>query len=198
MYRRLRFCWIVECRTSSIIWIAWPLCSSGLGTAWNSQRHRASRRDLRQRDDAQEQLLPLQPALLDLAEHVAADRAVDRAVDAVVLLLLHREVGPQDLLERVLLRRLLERVVGSVLRPARGTAAPRRVPGSSHEPWPRSGDSSALLPLDIPSSITPLLGGSRSLNMRHATQWETPQQRISRHRPARRSGSWPGVPARPA
>ena len=63
----------------------------------------------------QEQLLPLHPALLDLAEHVAADRAVHRAEDAVVLLLLHREVGPQDLLERVLLRGLLERVVGRVL-----------------------------------------------------------------------------------
>src|SRR5918912_1102546 len=36
MYRRLRFCWIVECLTSSIIWMAWPLCSSGLGTVWNS------------------------------------------------------------------------------------------------------------------------------------------------------------------
>ncbi len=36
MYRRLRFCWIVECRTSSIIWIAWPLCSSGFGTVLNS------------------------------------------------------------------------------------------------------------------------------------------------------------------
>jgi hypothetical protein len=36
MYRRLRFCWIVECRTSSIIWIAWPLCSSGFGTLRSS------------------------------------------------------------------------------------------------------------------------------------------------------------------
>ena len=40
----------------------------------------------------------------------AADRAVERAVDAVVLLLLHREVGPQDLLERVP-RRLRDLVV---------------------------------------------------------------------------------------
>ena len=63
----------------------------------------------------QEQLLPLHPALLDLAEHVAADGAVHRAEDAVVLLLLHREVGAQDLLERILLGRLLERVVGRVL-----------------------------------------------------------------------------------
>src|SRR5262249_45567285 len=60
-------------------------------------------------------LLPFQPALLHLAEHVAADRAVGRAVDAVVLLFLHREVGPQDLLQRVLLLSLLERVVSSVL-----------------------------------------------------------------------------------
>ena len=56
------------------------------------QRHGPRGRDLRQRDDRQEQLLPLQPALLHLAEHVAADGAVLRAVDAVVLLLLHREV----------------------------------------------------------------------------------------------------------
>src|SRR6185436_17724671 len=58
---------------------------------------------------------PLQPALLHLAEHVAADRAVGSTVDAVVLLLLHGEVGPEDLLERVLLGGLAERVVGSVL-----------------------------------------------------------------------------------
>ncbi len=32
----LRFCWIVECLTSSIIWMAWPLCSSGFGTVRNS------------------------------------------------------------------------------------------------------------------------------------------------------------------
>src|SRR6185295_5530712 len=75
----------------------------------------ARRADLRQRDDAQEQLLPLQPALLHLPEHVAADRAVGSTVDAVVLLLLHGEVGPEDLLERVLLGGLAERVVGSVL-----------------------------------------------------------------------------------
>ena len=80
------------------------------------QRHRPRRGDLRQRDDAQEQLLPLQPALLHLPEHVAADRAVLGAVHAVVLFLLHREVGPQHLLERVLLRRLAEGVVGPVLR----------------------------------------------------------------------------------
>jgi len=79
------------------------------------QRHRPRRGDLRQRDDGQEQLLPLQPALLDLAEHVAADGAVLRAVDAVVLLLLHREVRPEHLLQRVLLLGLLERVVRPVL-----------------------------------------------------------------------------------
>ena len=81
----------------------------------DGQRHRAGGGDLRERDDAQEELLPLHPALLDLAEHVAADRAVHRAEHAIVLLLLHREVGAQDLLERVLLRCLLERVVGRVL-----------------------------------------------------------------------------------
>ena len=115
MYRRLRFCWIVEWRTSSIIWIAWPLCSSGFGHRAEQQRHRAGGGDFRQRDDGQEQLLPFQPALLHLAEHVAADRAVLRAVDPVVLLLLHREVGPEHLLERVLLLRLAERVVRAVV-----------------------------------------------------------------------------------
>src|SRR5881392_1986540 len=79
------------------------------------QRPGPRRRDLGQRDDRQEQLLPLQPALLHLAEHVAADGTVLRAVDAVVLLLLHREVRAQDLLERVLLLRLPEGVVGAVL-----------------------------------------------------------------------------------
>src|SRR5205823_3369903 len=77
----------------------------------DGQRHGAGGADLRERDDAQEELLPLHPALLDLAEHVAPDGAVHRAEHAVVLLLLHREVGAQDLLERILLRRLLERVV---------------------------------------------------------------------------------------
>src|SRR5262249_46493202 len=69
-----------------------------------------------QRDDGQEQLLPFQPALLYLAEHVAADGAVLRAVHAVVLLFLHREVGPENLLQRVLLLCLMERVVRPVLR----------------------------------------------------------------------------------
>src|SRR5262249_45888923 len=80
------------------------------------QGHRPRRRDLRQRDDRQEQLLPLQPALLHLAEHVAPDGPILGAVDPVVLLLLHREVRAKDLLQRVLLLRLLERVVGAVLR----------------------------------------------------------------------------------
>src|SRR5260370_40714668 len=48
------------------------------------------------------------PALVDGAGSVLG------AEDAVVLFLLHREVGPQDLLERVLLGGLLERVVGPV------------------------------------------------------------------------------------
>ena len=80
------------------------------------QRHRPRRGDLRQRNDRKEQLLPFQPALLHLPEHVAADRAVLGAVDPVVLLLLHREVGPEHLLERVLLLRLAEGVVSPVLR----------------------------------------------------------------------------------
>src|SRR4029079_2961517 len=92
-----------------------PVVDLGVGHRVDRQRHRARGGDLRERDDAQEDLLPFHPALLDLAEHVAADRAVHRAEHAVVLLLLHGEVGAQDLLERVLLRGLLERVVGRVL-----------------------------------------------------------------------------------
>src|SRR5204862_1115988 len=80
------------------------------------QRHRPRGRNFGQRDDAQEELLPFQPALLHLPEHVATDRAVLGAVYAVVFFLLHGEVGPQHLLERVLLRRLAEGVVSPVLR----------------------------------------------------------------------------------
>jgi hypothetical protein len=86
-----------------------------VGNRAEQQRHRPGGGDLRQRDDGQEQLLPFQPALLNLTEHVAADRAVLRAVHPVVLLLLHREVGPENLLERVLLLGLLERVVRPVV-----------------------------------------------------------------------------------
>src|SRR6202020_1086324 len=57
-----------------------------------------------------------QPTLLHLAEHVSADSAILRAVYAVVLLLLHGEVGPQDLLQRVLFGCLMERVVRPILR----------------------------------------------------------------------------------
>src|SRR4029079_1578516 len=92
-----------------------PVVDLGVGHRVDRQRHRARGGDLRERDDAQEDLLPFHPALLDLAEHVAADRAVHRAEHAVVLLLLHGEVGAQDLLQRVLCRGLLERVVGRVL-----------------------------------------------------------------------------------
>ena len=74
-------------------------------------RHRARRRDFRERDDRQEQLHPLDPARLDVAEHVAAQRGIQRAVDAVVLFFLHREVGAQHLLHRVA-RRLRDLVVG--------------------------------------------------------------------------------------
>src|SRR5207253_9369544 len=91
-----------------------------------------------ERDDAQEELLPLHPALLDLAEHVAADRAVHRAEDAIVLLLFHREVGAQDLLERILLRRLLERVVRRVLLDRRDE---RRLPGQLLDLLVRFGDA---------------------------------------------------------
>ena len=90
-----------------------PVVDLRVGHGVDGHRHRPGRRDLGERDDRQEQLLPLQPALLDLTEHVAADGAVHGAVDAVVLLFLHREVGPHDLLERILLRRLLKRVVGA-------------------------------------------------------------------------------------
>ena len=115
MYSRLRFIWIVEWRTSSIIWIARPLWTSGFGTALIASGIARAAEISGNGMMLQEELLPFHPALLDLAEHVAADGAVHRAEDAVVLLLLHREVGAQDLLERVLLGRLLEGVVGGVL-----------------------------------------------------------------------------------
>src|SRR6185295_305067 len=92
-----------------------PVVDLGVGHRVDGQRHRPGGGDLRERDDGEEELLPLHPALLDLAEHVAADGAVHRAEHTVVLLLLHGEVGAQDLLERVLLRGLLEGVVGRVL-----------------------------------------------------------------------------------
>ncbi len=93
-----------------------PVVQLRVGHIAEQQRHRPRRRDLRQRNDAQEQLLPLQPALLHLAEHVAPDGAVGSSVHPVVLLLLHGEVRPQYLLERVLLLSLVEGVVSSVLR----------------------------------------------------------------------------------
>src|ERR1700755_3048486 len=92
-----------------------PVVDLGVGDRVDRQRHRASSGDLGERDDAQKELLPLHPPLLDLPKHVPADGAVHRAEHTVVLLLLHREVGAQDLLQRVLLRGLLERVVGRVL-----------------------------------------------------------------------------------
>src|SRR3954449_8616270 len=115
MYSRLRFIWIVECRTSSIIWIASPLWTSGLGTALIASGIARAAEISGNGMMLRKTLLPLHPPLLDLAEHVAADRAAHRAEDAVVLLLLHPEVGAQDLLERVLPRGLLERVVGRVV-----------------------------------------------------------------------------------
>ncbi len=90
-----------------------PVVDLGVGHRVDGHRHRTRGRDLGERDDRQEQLLPFQPALLHLAEHVAADGAIHGAEDAVVLLFLHREVGPQDLLERILLRSLLKGVVGA-------------------------------------------------------------------------------------
>jgi len=97
-----------------------------VGNRVDHERHRPRSRDLRERDDAQEQLLPLHPALLHLAKHVPPDRAVHRAEHAVVLLLLHREIGAQDLLERILLLRLIEYIVSRELLDGRDE---RRLPG---------------------------------------------------------------------
>src|SRR5260370_553784 len=55
------------------------------------------------------------PAVVELGEHVGADGAVGRSVDPVVLLFLHREVRPQDLLERILLLGFGECVVRAIL-----------------------------------------------------------------------------------
>ena len=90
-----------------------PVVDLGVGHRVDGHRHGTRGRDLGERDDRQEQLLPFQPPLLHLAEHIAADGAVHGAEHAVVLLLLHREVGPHDLLERILLRSLLKGVVGA-------------------------------------------------------------------------------------
>ncbi len=80
------------------------------GRKTGHHRHRPRRRDLGERYDRKEKLHPLDPARLDIAEHVAAQRRIERAVDTVVLLFLHREIGAQDLLHRVA-RRLGDLVV---------------------------------------------------------------------------------------
>ena len=87
----------------------------GIGDGADRQRHRARRGDLRERNDAQKQLLPFHPAFLDLTEHVAANSAVHRAEHAVVFLFLHGEVRAQDLLERIFFRSFLKRVIRRVL-----------------------------------------------------------------------------------
>ena len=73
--------------------------------------HGPCRGNLGEGDDRQEQLHPFDPARLDVAEHVAAQRGVQCAVDPVVLLFLHREVGAQHLPHGIL-RRLGDLVVG--------------------------------------------------------------------------------------
>ncbi len=67
--------------------------------------------DFREGNDGEEQLHPFDPARLHVAEHVATQRGIQRAVNAVVLFLLHREVGAQHLLHRIA-RGLLDLVVG--------------------------------------------------------------------------------------
>ena len=76
-----------------------------------NHRHRARRGDFRERDDSQEQLHPLDPSWLDVAEHVAAQRGIQRAINAVVFFFLHREIRSQDLFHWVA-RRLRDFVVG--------------------------------------------------------------------------------------
>jgi hypothetical protein len=76
-----------------------------------NHRHRSGGGDFREGNDGQEELHPLDPARFDVAEHVAAQCRVERAIDAVVLLFLHREIGPQNLFHRVA-RRLVDLVVG--------------------------------------------------------------------------------------
>ncbi len=93
-----------------------PVVDLGVRHRLREERHGPGRGDLRERDDGEEELLPLHPPRLHLAPHVPAHRAVDGPIDPVVFLLLHGEVGLQDLLHRVLLGALRQRVVGLVLR----------------------------------------------------------------------------------
>ena len=73
-----------------------------VGDRVDQHRHAAARADLgvRGRDDVR--LDDLQPALAGLARHLRAHRRVVPAVDALVLLQLHRQVLPHDVLHRVL------------------------------------------------------------------------------------------------
>src|SRR5919112_1158166 len=103
-----------------------PVVELRIGHRFGQERHGPRGRDLGERDDAQEELLPLHPPGLHLTEHVPANRPVNGAVDPLVLLLLHREVGLQDLLHRFLRLSVRERVVGLVPRVLLDV---RRLPG---------------------------------------------------------------------
>ena len=76
-------------------------------------RHRAGGGDFREGDDGQEQLHPLHPAGFDVAEHIAPQPGIERAVDPVVLFFLHGEVGAQHLAHRVF-GYFIELIIGGV------------------------------------------------------------------------------------
>jgi hypothetical protein len=102
-------------------------------------------RDLGEGNDGQEQLHPLDPARLGVAEHVAAQGRVERAVDAVVLFLLHRKVRAQHLLHRVA-RGLADLVVG---REGHRFLHVARLPAEVGDAARRLGDGYPLLGRDL-------------------------------------------------
>ena len=73
-----------------------------VGNRAHQHRHAAAGADLGVVGDHDERLQDLQPPLVRLVRHVGADGGVEPAVDALVLLELHRQVLPHDVLHRVL------------------------------------------------------------------------------------------------
>ena len=96
----------LKCQSVVEFWV-WHHCGK--------QGHGASRGNLGEWNDAQEELHPLHPARLRLAEHIATERSVHGPHGAIIFLLLHGEIGLHDLLQRFLLRSLGKFVVGRIL-----------------------------------------------------------------------------------
>ena len=73
-----------------------------VGDRAHQHRHAAPGADLGEVGDRDERLEDLEPALVGLVRHVGAHRRVVAPVHALVLLELHRQVLPHDVLHRVL------------------------------------------------------------------------------------------------